>query len=296
MEDNLLVAGSPVPQPDPLEQKIGRLTMLFLLVSVVLSSILHHCFPAVLDVPSNDGIPLSDLPTMFILDLLTLGMGWMCFVHAWRRLGLFAAAAFLGGSFIYTGIEESMWILIGRYGKDLHQAFPGAELAGAFAQGTYYFTRGFFWFLETPATACVGWFVLAYSCMYIAELVFAKSSVLLRAFVAGAIAMNIDLWLDPIQTHPQFLSWIWADQPGGLWIFSIPITNFIGWFFLIFLFALVFDKLPAMVERLGAAKAIARFYAILFGLEIAILLFFIVYGKLEQTLFSPKLNLTIWGI
>jgi len=296
MKDNLLVYGSEASEPDPREQRIAWITLVLILVSVIVSTVLHHGFPSVFNVPSNDGVPMSDYPTMFVLDMLTYGMAWLCFRHGWKRLGLFGAVTFLGGSFIYTGIEESMWILIGRFAMDVQTAIPGAESVAAVKNGTYYFTRGFFWFIETPMSACVGWYMLAYSCMYIAELVFSRSGVVWRAFIAGFIAMNIDLWLDPIQTHPIFLSWIWADQPGGIWIFSIPITNFVGWFFLIFLYALVFDKLPAMVERWGPGKAVLRFYFILFCLEIAILIFFIVYGWVEQAAISPKLNLTFGGI
>jgi uncharacterized membrane protein len=250
----------------------------------------------VLHVPPLEGIPLSDYPAMFIMDSFTIVLSWLCFRHAWKRWGLFFAVAFLCGSFVYTGIEESMWILIGRFGMNIKTAIPGASDVASVTNGTYYFTRGFFWFIETPLTACVGWFFLAYSCMYISELVFENGSRVWKAFIAGFIAMDIDLWLDPIQTHPKFVSWIWADQPGGLWVFSIPVTNFIGWFFLIFIFALVFDRLPEMIKKRGDVAALLRFYAILAAIELAILVFFFVYGALEQTLISPKYNLTIWGI
>ena len=88
---------------------------------------------------------------------------------------------------------------------------------------------------------------------------------------------------------------MWADQPGGLWVLSIPITNFVGWFLLIFLFALVFDRLPGWVRTFGTGRATTRFFGILLLLEGAILVFFTVYGGLEQALLRPKLNLTAWG-
>ena len=105
---------------------IAKITIIVMIVSVAISTVVHHLFPSVLDVPSLEGIPMSSMPQMFILDLLTIGMGWLCFRHAWKRLGLFMALAFLGGSFIYTGIEESMWILLGRFGTEVMTEIPGA--------------------------------------------------------------------------------------------------------------------------------------------------------------------------
>ena len=250
-----------------------------LVASVAVSTVIHHGWPALLAVPSLDGVPNATLPAMLVADLAVIALAMLCFAHAWRRHGAFLASAFLVGSFVFTGLEETMWILLGRFGPN----------------GTYYFTRGFFWFLETPVNACIGWFLLAYATMWVAELVFPRAGVTAQAAVAGFIALDLDLWLDPIQTHPALRSWVWADQPGGLWVLSIPITNFIGWFLLIFLFALVFDRLPGWVRTRGAGRATARFFGVLLLLEAAILVFFTVYGGLEQAFLQPKLNLTAWG-
>jgi Carotenoid biosynthesis protein len=268
----------------------------FVVISTLISTILHHGYPHVLRVPSNEGIPMSSLLEMFIADLLPIGMAWMCFRHGWRRTGLFRAMIFLGGSFIFTGVEESMWILIGRYGADIVAVLTPAGGSVPPWYGTYYFTKGFFWFLETPVSACLGWFFIAYSGLYMAELVIPKAHNFTKAFLAGFLAMNIDLWLDPVMTSDKFKAWIWADQPGGIWLFSIPLTNFIGWFFLVFIFDWVYNWLPSLTEKRGPIKASIIFYGVLMVIEIAILLFFAVYGSVEQALFSPVLNLTIWGI
>jgi hypothetical protein len=247
-------------------------------------------------------IPGSDYLTMFILDLIPIGLAWLCFHHGWRRLGMYRAMLFLGGSFVFTGLEESMWILLGRYTEQLRALSGSKELqdallteAAADVQGTYYFTKGFFWFLETPVLACLGWFFVAYSCVYVAELLLPRRSLTLRAGLGGLLAMNLDLWLDPVQTSNTFLSWIWA-KGDRIEIFSIPLSNFMGWFLLIFLFALVFDRVPAMVRRWGPAKAALYFYSILFALEIGILIFFAVYGTIAMRLLPETINFTIMDI
>ena len=258
-----------------------------LAVSVAASTLVHHRWPGLLAVPPLDGVPASSPGAMLALDLVVVALALPCFVHAWVRHGHLLATAFLVGSFVFTGLEETMWILLGRFASTVGPAAPG---------GTYYFTRGALWFLETPVTACVGWFLLAYATTWVAELVHPHAGIATQAAVAGLLAVDLDLWIDPVQTHPALRSWVWADQPGGLWLFSIPATNFIGWFLLIFLFALVFDRLPGWTRRTGPARATARFFAVLVGLEVAIFLFFSIYGLVEQTLVRPKLNVTGWGL
>jgi uncharacterized membrane protein len=221
---------------------------------------------------------------MFLFDLMAIGLSALCFTHAWRRQGFYLAVAFLGGSFVFTGLEESMWILLGRY-----------SFATPTGGGTYYFTRGFFWFLETPVSACLGWYFIAYSCVYVAQLLLPRAGVVVRAALGGFLAMDLDLWIDPVQTSPAWISWVW-EMPDAVNLFGIPLSNFIGWFLLIFLFAIVFERLPGMVRRWGAARATLRFYGILMALEIAILVFFTVYGAVGSALMPNPINLTVWGI
>jgi putative membrane protein len=293
-------------EPETLNHKPETIVVwtiaVFLVVSTAFFTVLHLAFPGVLDVPSNEGIPFTDLPSMFILDLIPIGLAWLCFHHGWKRLGLYRAMIFLGGSFVFTGVEESMWILLGRYQAEISAALGGAEAqaaalgpGAAAVEGTYYFTRGFFWFLETPILACLGWFFVAYSCVYVAELLLPRSRVIWRAALGGALAVNLDLWLDPVQTSPAFKSWIWMSS-DAINVFSIPLSNFLGWFLLIFLFALMFERLPAMVKKRGPALAALVFYAELMALEIAILFFFGIYGSIAMRLIPNPINLTIGGI
>lgn len=286
----------------PEERRVAWVIAAGLAISTIFFTVLHHGFPAVLDVPANAGVPFMDLPTMFVLDLIPIGLAWLCFRHGWKRLGLYRAVIFLGGSFVFTGVEESMWILLGRYHLEIQAALGGPQVGEAMlgegvrqVGGTYYFTRGFFWFLETPILACLGWFFVAYSCVYVADLLLPRAKVIWRAALGGLLAVDLDLWLDPVQTSKTFISWVWV-SPDMINIFGIPLSNFLGWFLLIFLFALMFERLPAMLAKRGPGRTALYFYGLLMALEIAILVFFGIYGAVAMRLIPQPINLTLWGI
>lgn len=301
MEKIVFTDGRIAGKAEPGEIRTAIIILSLLGLAIIASSILHNFFPSVLDVPSSEGIPFSNFASLLAMDIGTVIMAWFCFRHAWKRLGLYAASIFLGGSFVFTGVEESMFILLGRWASApvpgaVYPAVIGADGITMVANKTYYFTRDLLWFLETPVTACLGWFFLAYAGVYIAYLLFPRVHIFWKAAIGGFLPMNVDLWVDPVQTHAMFRTWIWANQPGGIWLFGIPITNFIGWFLLIFLFAIVFERLPGMVNRLGYGRAAVRFYLILLALEFFMLFTLGIYGTIEQAVFSPKINITLWGI
>jgi putative membrane protein len=96
-----------------------------------------------------------------------------------------------------------------------------------------------------------------------------------RAIIGGLIAMGIDLWMDPVATSPEIMSWVWG-KADFLLFFGIPIYNFIGWFLLIFLFAILWEKLPQMEKRWGRAKATNRFFLTCFVADFCVMAFILV--------------------
>ena len=270
----------PASPPTAAERRVMKALGLLVGMGVILSTVLHHLFPHVLNVPPCRDVPYSTLPELLAQDLAAMVVSSLCLRHAWTFRGGYRAVIFLAGSFIFTGVEESMWIIGGRFSDFVD---------------SYYFTRGFLWFLEIPVSACLGWFFLAYGCMFIAETIFPKAHVLGRAALAAFLAMDLDLWMDPVMTRPQHKAWVWLD-PDQVYLFSIPLLNFIGWFMLIFLFAVVYERLPGLQHRLGPARAAARFFGILMVLELGILVFFICYLVILRRLVPEPLNFTIWGI
>jgi len=299
------------PSDPSFDKKFGYVAFGVLLIVIALSTYLHHFQPQILNVPNNtdvtawknpsldqstlgdrltpeqretilaEGVPQSrNIGALLFGDFLSLFLGWLCFLHARRHFGFWMASCFLLGSFVFTGIEESMWILLGRF-----TTAGSLNGLGETVYGTYWFTKGVLWFLETPVTACTGWFYIAYSCVLVAGKVFPRVSLLGRAAAGGLIAMGIDLWVDPVVTSAEMVSWVWAKGDMFL-LFGIPHTNFVGWFLLIFLFAIFWEKLPGMERKLGRAKATNRFFLLLFGTEICILIFFVLWMSVLGSVFS----------
>ncbi|OGR41857.1 MAG: hypothetical protein A2X35_11130 [Elusimicrobia bacterium GWA2_61_42] len=257
---------------------------------VLFSTMLHHLFPRVLDVPSNAGLNFSGYREMFLLDLIPIAMGGLCFYHAYRTTGLFKAIMFLGGSFFFTGLAENVWVLMGRY-----HAFSWFSHNLDGVTGTYYFTRGFFWWGEMPMVICLGWFFIAYSVVHIVGVLLPGRSPLLKAALGGALAMSFDLWFDPVQVSPVWRSWVWVSNET-LKVFSIPLSNFAGWFLFIFIFAIAYGRLPCLLEKWGTGKGTLVFFLTLLLYKAAMLLLLMTYGAVAMKYVSPPINLTLWGI
>ncbi len=297
------------PPREEFDRKFVYVSFGILATAIVLFTYLHHFQPQVLHVPSNtdvtqrknptfeqtciydrmteaerakvraEGIPGDNLPAIVFMELFSAALAWLCFVHARRHYGVWMACAFLLGSFVFTGMQESMWILIGRFTGKSAMTGVGSDVV----YGTYWFPKGGLWFIETPVAVCLGWFFIAYGCVWIAGKVFPRAGLLTRAAVGGLIAMILDLWQDPVATSPELMSWVWA-KGDFLRIFGIPHTNFLGWFLLIFCFAVFWEWLPAMEQRWGRFKATLTFFALIFVTEVLILVFMFTWGGILQRL------------
>ena len=110
--------------------------------------------------------------------------------------------------------------------------------------------------------------------------------------VAGLLAFNMDLCIDPIMVRNE--SWYWLTTiHQNLYIFGIPTTNFIGWFLLIFLFSIYWNKIVSYEENWGRNKTILVFYIGLIGLLFATIYLILIIGALLMPLYG--LNLSISG-
>lgn len=205
-------------------------------------------------------------PLILFRDTFPILLAVLCFYHGYKTFGWWKTTLFLIGSFLFTSLEENVWILIGYYS----------------GTPTYYFSpEGYYlWFGVCPFSVALGWFFIAYSMVYIASKLFKNNSVYTRATIGGLLAMNLDLMIDPIAVRNLWWAWPQAATPEAqqttFWILGIPVTNFIGWFLLIFLFAILWEKLllGPKAEKWSRKKTTGVFFlclAGLLGLTLAIL-------------------------
>ena len=296
------------PAQTGFDVRFFRLALGLLLTAVLFFTFLHTFLPGVLRVPRNrdpsswvsptleqtciyermteaekeklrrDGVP-GGVGEILLYEALSLFGAWLCFVHARRHYGLWMATCFLIGSFVYTGVEESMMIMTGR--------LIGGGKVDPTVFGTYWFPKGALWFIETPVWVCLCWFLIAYSCVWVAGKVFPRMNLVGRAAVGGLIAMGIDLWEDPVLTSPEILNWIWG-KGDHLRILGIPHGNFLGWFFLILVFALIWEALPKMEKRWTRARASLLFVLVLPIGDLAVYAILVTWGTFVNNVILPQ--------
>lgn len=267
---------------DDFDLRLIRVLGTILALILIVSTYLHFWAPHVLRVPQTP-VPDNTFLDMLFMEVLTLVMSFLCGVHCYRKFGPYATMLFFVGSFVFTGSMENLMILTGRFGLLPFQS--------------YYFNKGgLTLFFEVPTSVCLGWFVLAYSSVYIAGLLFPRTGPYTRAAIAAFICMDIDLWADPVMTHPANMFWTWLQgRDETTHLFSIPLYNFLGWFGIIFLFEALWLKTQNWHITIGKEKATVRFFFWVFVL-IVLYLLTVVGSELLIRAVLPPVNITIGGV
>lgn len=258
------------------------LNLIILAPIVIISTILHHLFPYILQVPNVRG-PYWYEPDWFdllLLDVVITVMALLVIYHGFKTKGKFKTTCFLFGSIVFAGLEECIWILVGRF-----NIIPFK---------TYFFTRGGLWFIEIPLSTCLAWFIIVYSCLYMAEIIFPNRGYILQALVAAILATSLDLFMDPVMVnlgstsrYPDSMGmWVWLTiQRKTFSIFSIPFFNFLGWFFIIFLMSMFYKFIldEEKITKWGKNKSGVVFYGLIPLLLIVclglIFLIHIIFGR-----------------
>ncbi len=267
---------------DEFDLKLIKILGVILGIIFVASTYLHFWQPHILQVPQTP-VPDNTFLDMLGMEILTLVMAYLCGVHCYRTFGPYATMLFFVGSFVFTGSMENVMILTGRFDLIPFQS--------------YYFNKGgLFLFFEVPTSVCLGWFVLAYSSVYIAGIIFPKTGPVARAAIAAFICMDMDLWSDPVMTHQANMFWTWLqDRDATTHLFSIPFYNFPAWFGIIFLFEVLWFKAQDWHVIMGKKKATQRFFLSVLAM-IVIYLVVVVGSELLIRATLPHINITVGGV
>jgi uncharacterized membrane protein len=119
--------------------------------------------------------------------------------------------------------------------------------------GQYYYNMNTFFFGMVPLTTPISWAIIIYMSYGITNIFFHYAGgdiinfkqnwlflgivIFIQSSIDGLCAMNLDMIMDPIAVLPSVSSWVWI---GGGPYFNVPISNFIGWFFVTFLVTFIF--------------------------------------------------------
>jgi len=112
----------------------------------------------------------------------------------------------------------------------------------AVALGRYRYPDWLVYFPPRPALVPLaiglGWAALLPGVMRASETLLGRRAAIWRlAALDGALAVALDLVLDPLVSGPPVRMWLWRGDgmtPYRFWLLGVPVFNFVGWFVLVF--------------------------------------------------------------
>jgi uncharacterized membrane protein len=162
----------------------------------------------------------------FIVKSITaLGICLLACLHGTKRYGLKNLAVFFVITFIVSNSFEALSIYMG------------------FPFGNYHYTMSGLRILEVPLIIAPAYFGMGYMAWTLSHILNGQYGKRLKGrqvffvpLIAAFIMVMWDVVMDPIAATIN-KAWIWED--GGNY-FGVPISNFIGWFFVVYVFLQIF--------------------------------------------------------
>lgn len=170
-------------------------------------------------------------------------MAW----HATMRYGLKGMAVFLAIVFVVSNVLENLSIFTG------------------FPFGNYHYVKGTLPFLfEVPFPIALAYCAYGYLAWMVANVLLGKIDERLKQWAptvilpltASFIMVMWDVVMDPINSTVRHY-WIWEDGGGYN---GVPLTNYLGWFFTVYLFYQLF-ALYVRAHAPSVKQASAVFWA-----------------------------------
>ena len=165
------------------------------------------------------------------------------FLFIWqgrKLLGREKTSIFLWGSLIYTGLVENLMVINGAYDYFAYANYYGT--AGKVIPG---FSGWAFMMLFVPVSVSLGWFVFSFPAFIMADRLLSGRNIWLKASVAAVMLVSLDMLLDPVAVVNEW--WRWTVP--GCYLRGVSVGNYIGWFFMLFYFAVVYER--TVIERGG---------------------------------------------
>jgi hypothetical protein len=174
------------------------------------------------------------------LPLLFLAVAW----RSWRTRGAAATARELGFGFVVSQGVELLAVALGRYRYPDWLVYLPARPA---------------W---VPLGVGLGWAALMPVVMRLSERIAGSgASAFKLAALEGAMAVGLDLVVDPAVSGEPLRMWVWRGEgmtPYRMWLLGVPVLNFVGWFVLVAATSVQLRALAACAQaRRRWAKAAA---------------------------------------
>lgn len=166
---------------------------------------------------SATSMSLLSLRRIYEVGLVALFV--VALARSWRMRGLAVTARELIFGFLVSQCVELMAVAIGRY---------------RYPDWLVYFPPRPAW---VPLAIGLGWAAILPTVMRVSERILDRHAAPWRlALLDGAMALGIDLMLDPAVSGPPLRMWLWRGDgmtPYRFWLLDVPLFNFVGWFVLV---------------------------------------------------------------
>jgi len=141
--------------------------------------------------------------------------------------------------------------------------FETLSIAVGFPFGNYHYTDSLgIKFLNVPIIIMPAYFCMGYISWIITHILIGQYSrklegiqIFLTPFIASFVMVMWDIVMDPIMSTLD-KNWIW--EKGGSY-YGVPVTNYLGWFFVVFIFlqvfAIIISKTYKEVTNLSTKKS-----------------------------------------
>jgi uncharacterized membrane protein len=182
-----------------------------------------------IDISPNFGDQTQNLLPFVILILLVWGLS---VYYSYRRFGAKRTLIYFLPTIIITMFIESAGVAGGRY--DYHGYLIYVSIVGG----------------AVPLSIVIAWsanfFILLNMGKHIVSRFYEKINylqIVLISLIAGLFGVLLDFLEDPIAQHNHW--WIWKESLPGLRYYGVPLSNFLGWFLLLFFMTFA----TIMIER-----------------------------------------------
>ena len=189
----------------------------------------------------------------WVLELFFLPLVFLVLREARVVYGREQASIFLWGSLLWTGVIENLAVVIGAYDYFAYANYY--SIGGKVIEG---YGGWVSWVLFVPLFVCLGWFFLSFPALMISiRLLGEKRNIWLKAAIASVILVSYDVFFDPLAVVNEW--WRWTTP--ALYIRGVPLSNWIGWFFILFFFGAIYEQ--TVLKRKGF-RCLARIERLLF--------------------------------